>query len=234
MAEAKGEKAQRDRNLLFGVIAVQMRFILPADLARAAAQWAVDVDKGLGEVLIDMGLIEEKARGLVQGMLDFQIKHHDGNASATLASFGGNLAVHESFAASIVAVEEKGESTLIFTEEDEVRESEGPALGARIDDSSAITLEHPGRYTIKGEYGRGAIGRVLIAFDEHVGREVALKAISRDSPRDTLRPRPLCAGPPKPPPGSSARPASPGNSNTPASCRSTRSPSAPTARPTTP
>ena len=44
--------------------------------------------------------------------------------------------------------------------------------------------EHPlrsslERYTVKGEKGRGGIGRVLIAFDEEIGREIALKELVR-------------------------------------------------------
>ncbi|HOW52817.1 MAG TPA: protein kinase [bacterium] len=33
------------------------------------------------------------------------------------------------------------------------------------------------RYTVKGEKGRGGIGRVLIALDERIGREIALKEL---------------------------------------------------------
>ncbi len=61
-----------------------------------------------------------------------------------------------------------------------------------------VTLEHPGRYTFldwsafrntqrrvpagakqKATIGAGGMGRVLLAFDEHVGREIALKEIQQ-------------------------------------------------------
>jgi WD40 repeat protein/serine/threonine protein kinase len=40
-----------------------------------------------------------------------------------------------------------------------------------------VTLQQSGRYRIRGEHGRGGIGRVLEAFDEHVGREIAIKEL---------------------------------------------------------
>ena len=52
---------------------------------------------------------------------------------------------------------------------------------APIDDTiGTVTPEQPGRYTIQGVHGRGGQARVLLAFDEHVGRDVALKEILQD------------------------------------------------------
>jgi serine/threonine-protein kinase len=51
------------------------------------------------------------------------------------------------------------------------------------DDPEATTAEDPGRYVFRGgdrdaaEIGRGGIGRVLLAFDRHLRREVALKEL---------------------------------------------------------
>jgi WD40 repeat protein/serine/threonine protein kinase len=59
-----------------------------------------------------------------------------------------------------------------------------PAPGAE-PDAAPITREDPGRYRFEGgrvaaEVGRGGIGRVLIARDLHLGREIAVKELLPD------------------------------------------------------
>jgi WD40 repeat protein/tRNA A-37 threonylcarbamoyl transferase component Bud32 len=50
--------------------------------------------------------------------------------------------------------------------------------GAPIDDEAPVTVEQTGRYEYeKKEIGRGGLGRVLGAFDVHLGREVAVKEL---------------------------------------------------------
>ena len=61
----------------------------------------------------------------------------------------------------------------------------GPGMPQTIDlaspdsgpDPGTLTREHEGRYRIVDEIGRGGIGRVLLALDEHMGREVAIKEL---------------------------------------------------------
>ena len=63
------------------------------------------------------------------------------------------------------------QSTLVREESTLVR-SEG--LSA---DEGPVTPETPGRYDVRSEYGRGGQSRVMLAFDQHMGREIALKQL---------------------------------------------------------
>jgi len=62
--------------------------------------------------------------------------------------------------------------------------SSPPTLATAVDDGSGlddtigtVTAEQPGRYTIQGVHGSGGQARVMLAFDAHIGREVALKEL---------------------------------------------------------
>jgi WD40 repeat protein len=57
------------------------------------------------------------------------------------------------------------------------------ALLPEVGQKRALTLEQADRYERRGELGRGGIGRVLLVFDSHLGREIALKELlSQASP----------------------------------------------------
>ncbi|HUC07923.1 MAG TPA: serine/threonine-protein kinase, partial [Solirubrobacterales bacterium] len=43
-----------------------------------------------------------------------------------------------------------------------------------------LTQEHPGRYEVRREFGRGGMSVVYLAFDSHVGREVAFKQLLKN------------------------------------------------------
>ena len=163
----------QDRTLLFGVLAVQFRFIQPQDLAKSAAVWATEPSKELGAVLVELGLLKKEDQAVINQLLDRQISAHHGDVHATLMTFGGERAVHESFAASILVQQDK----VVLASFGGETPPKAVKPEGDLEDREHLTLEHPGRYSLKGEKGRGGIGRVLIAFDEHIGREIAVKEL---------------------------------------------------------
>jgi serine/threonine protein kinase len=100
------------------------------------------------------------------------IEAHGGDVKQALETVGGDRAVFASFGGSVV-LDEAGAPTLASEGEDE----------ATAEDSASVSQEEPGRYRYRGdtpdaaEIGRGGIGRVLIAHDEHIGREIAVKEL---------------------------------------------------------
>ena len=51
-------------------------------------------------------------------------------------------------------------------------------------DLIARLVEISPRFEVQGEIARGAMGRILSAWDQHLGRSVAIKVLRRTSPRD--------------------------------------------------
>jgi WD40 repeat protein/serine/threonine protein kinase len=172
-----------EQNLLTGIFAIQLKFVSPPELIAAGSKWAVDQDQDICTILLEQGTITTRQADLLRQLTEQQIQSHGGDASAALQTFGGDSAVQKSFAASIIYDRETG-----------VRhrpiggDTPAPVEGTErnLSDPDQLITEHPGRYTIRGEQGRGGVGRVLIAYDEHIGREIALKELLPDSAASRL------------------------------------------------
>ncbi len=165
---------KQDKNLLFGVLAVQKGYITQFQLIESAEIWTENQGRNLEDILLDKGFISTKQRDEIAKLISVQLEKYKGNTREVLESLGGSNAVHESFGGSIILTDSgevlpsiggTQEPTDTVTAQDDLTNDE------------RLTLEQPGRYTIKGEQGRGGIGKVLVAFDSHLGREIAVKEL---------------------------------------------------------
>lgn len=158
---------EQDRNLLFGVFAVQLKMVAPSQIMAAAGAWAADPSKDLPDRLLADGALSPSDRDLIQGLVDHAVNAHDGNAATTLARFGGDERIQETFYGSIVR-SDSGQAWLNSTQNLTVLSETGEPPGLS---------ETPGRYTRESEHARGGMGRVLLVHDEFVGRDIALKEL---------------------------------------------------------
>ena len=165
-----------EKDLLFGVLAVQLGFATPRQVMACGAAWAADHSKGLPERLQEEGAIPAEKVLLLNNLVRQALESHGGDPRKTLASFGGGDAVLKSFGGSIQV-----------STQDEIVPARTGSGSLNVepveDDTLGVTAEHRNRYTFRAgdaEIGRGGIGKVLIAFDEHLGREIALKELLDD------------------------------------------------------
>ncbi len=107
----------QDRNLLFGVFAVQIKKITAIQLAEAAGAWASNPERVLGEYLVESGSLDVKGFDLIQRLVDEAISANDDDAEVTLAAFGGKEQVFHSFAGSILPTDSGGIETVQSPEE---------------------------------------------------------------------------------------------------------------------
>ena len=161
-----------DRNLLFGVLAVQLKQVTPSQLVEAAALWAAAPDKSLAERLVNAGALTESDRKLLDEFVDRAITANQSDVTKTLAAFGGDDEVANSFQGTVVRTPEG------WNVRDETVAGAPPPDIA----SKSLHEEPTGRYHERGEQGRGGMGRILLVDDRDLGREIVMKVLLDDTP----------------------------------------------------
>ena len=75
-----------DRNLLFGILAVQMDFITRDALVGAMGAWVLDRSKTLGMILTERGDLDPSHRALLESLVEAHIRRHENDAQKSLAA----------------------------------------------------------------------------------------------------------------------------------------------------
>src|SRR5438309_473417 len=78
--------AAADRNLIFGLLALQMDFVSREQLLDAMSAWMFQKHTPLGEVLCRRGVLAEEDRIDLDRLVDRHLKRHGGNPQASLAA----------------------------------------------------------------------------------------------------------------------------------------------------
>ncbi len=154
-----------DRNLLFGVLALQADLLDPERFARACTLWSAQKTTALADLLVQQGWLTAADRADVERLLDRKLKKHLGDASAGLAE---------------VTTEQVRQSLAGLTDPD-VRQSLAtatpPQPGHVLLATTAYVPATRERYTLSRLHASGGIGRVWLARDATIGRDVALKEL---------------------------------------------------------
>jgi serine/threonine-protein kinase len=201
-----------DRNLLFGILALQMDFINRDQLVAGMNAWVLDKLKPLGEILVEQRVLETRDRDIIDAMVGRQVERHGGDVEKSLAALPGAEGLRSRLAPtddqdvqdSLAAVPGFARFAHASTQDAGTTGGEETASW----DGDVFTLTS--RLRVLRRHARGGLGEEFLARDEALGRQWP-SSRCRTHPPAVLR----CG------PASCSRPRSPAASTTRSSCRST-------------
>jgi WD40 repeat protein len=162
-----------DRNLLFGVFALQADLITAAQFVEACSLWASRKHEALADLLVERGWLAEADRADVERLVQRKLQKHCGDVRASLADLLGDGLRH-----SLAAVEDVAVRKSLATCAPDAGTKDAAIDGAVPASTTAYEPARRERYTRL--HAMGGIGQVWVARDEGLDREVALKELQAE------------------------------------------------------
>src|SRR5438132_4504796 len=86
MSGSTPSRSSADRNLLFGILALQMDFISRDALIAAMHAWVLDKAKPLGQIMVEQGTLTPRARDKLEAVVELHLEMHGNDPQKSLAA----------------------------------------------------------------------------------------------------------------------------------------------------
>lgn len=154
-----------DRNLLFGILALQLNFVTRDQLVEGMNKWVLDKTKTLGELFVAAKAIELDHFKLLDALVDKHIEKHSGDAQKSIQKLSS---IDPYATQQLRAIEDSELAATVIHLTDDPNATVVPKITPQRTSS---------RFRIIRPHARGGLGEVFLAQDTELSREVALKEI---------------------------------------------------------
>jgi serine/threonine protein kinase len=176
-----------DRNLLCGILALQMDLVSRDQLIAAMHAWVLDKGKPLGDILVEQHALQPDEQFLLDALVLKHLARHGGDAETSLAALSIAAPLRDELHS--LADEDLGASLAhlpahtVIPVDDPLRPS--IATGRTCADNPVGPYGAAGlRYRVLRPHAQGGLGEVFVALDRELQRQVVLKEIRPEYAHD--------------------------------------------------
>jgi WD40 repeat protein/serine/threonine protein kinase len=169
--------ASSDRNLLFGVLALQMDFLDRDALIVGLHAWVLDKQRSLGDILVAQRVLNPDERDLLDALVQKHLARHQDDVEKSLAA----VAVSTPLRRELHRLPDADVQASLSRLPTPARPAEPGLLTTT---TAEIQRVGESRYHVLRPHDKGGIGEVFVALDGELNREVALKEMQEQHAGD--------------------------------------------------